>query len=92
MWIGVQIKGDPTKNQKKLKSKEGDRGLLFGTEEYKSQSFYKDKGKCWGNYQINDLVVFNDFKGSDYQLMSVKNKPHKCELFNVSHHFIHKKC
>ena len=68
MWIGVQIKGDPTKNQKKLKSKEGDRGLLFGTEEYKSQSFYKDKGKCWGNYQINDLVVFNDFKGSDYQL------------------------
>ena len=35
---------------------------------YEGQSFYKDKGKWWGNYQINDLVVFNDFKGSDYQL------------------------
>ena len=35
---------------------------------YKGQSLYKDKGKWWGNYQINDLVVFNDFKGSDYQL------------------------
>ena len=35
---------------------------------YKGQSIYKDKGKWWGNYQINDLVVFNDFKGSDYQL------------------------
>ena len=34
----------------------------------KGQSLYKDKGKWWGNYQINDLVVFNDFKGSDYQL------------------------
>ena len=32
------------------------------------QSFYKDKGKWWANYEINDLVVFNDFKGSDYQL------------------------
>ena len=31
-------------------------------------SFYKDKGKWWANYQINDLVLFNDFKGSDYQL------------------------
>ena len=35
---------------------------------YEGQSFYKDKGKWWGNYQINDLVVFNDFKGSAYQL------------------------
>ena len=25
-------------------------------------------------------------------MMLVKNKPHKCELFNVSHHFIHKMC
>ena len=29
---------------------------------------------CWtiktqSNYQINDLVVFNEFKGSDYQLL-----------------------
>ena len=29
---------------------------------------YKGKGKWSGNYQINDLVVFNDFKGSDYYL------------------------
>ena len=35
---------------------------------YESQSFCQDNGKWWGNYQINDLVVFNDFKGSDYQL------------------------
>ena len=35
---------------------------------YVGQSFYKDKGKCWANYQINDLMVFSDFKGSDYQL------------------------
>ena len=35
---------------------------------YESQSFDKDKGKWWGNYQINDAVVLNDFKGSDYQL------------------------
>ena len=34
----------------------------------KGQPLYKDKGKWWGNYQINDLVVFNDFKGSNYQL------------------------
>ena len=33
-----------------------------------SQSFYKDNSKWWGNYQIKDLVVFSDFKGSDYQL------------------------
>ena len=32
------------------------------------QSIYKGKGKWWGNYQINDLVVFNNFTGSDYQL------------------------
>ena len=32
------------------------------------QSVYKDKVKWWGNYQINDLVVFNKFDGSDYQL------------------------
>ena len=38
------------------------------TKIYEGHSFYKDKGKWWGNYQINDLVVFNDFKGSDYQL------------------------
>ena len=25
-------------------------------------------------------------------MMLVKNKPHKCELFNVSHHFIYKMC
>ena len=31
-------------------------------------SFYKDKGKWWAKYQINDLVVFNDFKGPDFQL------------------------
>ena len=37
-------------------------------EIYKGQSFYKDKGKWWGNYQINDLVVFNNFKVSDYHL------------------------
>ena len=43
---------------------------------YESQSFYKDKGKWWGNYQINDLVVFNDFKGSDYQL------PHRLKLLD----------
>ena len=35
---------------------------------FEGQSIYKDKGKWWGNYQINDLVVFNDFKGSDYQM------------------------
>ena len=35
---------------------------------YEGQSFYKDKGKWWANYQINGLVVFKDFKGSDYQL------------------------
>ena len=35
---------------------------------YENQSFYKDNGKWWSNYQINDLVAFNDFKGSDYQL------------------------
>ena len=29
---------------------------------YEGQSFYKDNGKWWGNYQINDLVVFNGFK------------------------------
>ena len=33
-----------------------------------NQSFYKGNGKWWGNYQINDLVFFNDFKGPDYQL------------------------
>ena len=31
---------------------------------YEGQSI----GKWWGNYQINDLVVFTDFNGSDYQL------------------------
>ena len=31
-------------------------------------SFYKDKGKWWANYQINDLVVFDNIKGSDFQL------------------------
>ena len=35
---------------------------------YKGQSFYKDEGKWWGNYEINDLLDFNDFKGSTYQL------------------------
>ena len=25
-------------------------------------------------------------------MMLVKNKPHKCELFSVSHHFIHTMC
>ena len=40
------------------------------------QSFYKDKGTWWGNYQINDLVVFNDFKGSNYQL------PHRLKLLD----------
>ena len=35
---------------------------------YEAQSIYKDKGKSWGNYQFNDLMVFNDFKGSEYQL------------------------
>ena len=35
---------------------------------YEGQSFYKGNGKWWGNYQINDLVVFNDFKVCDYQL------------------------
>ena len=35
---------------------------------YEGLSFYKDKSKWWGSYQINDLVVFNDFKGSDYHL------------------------
>ena len=34
---------------------------------YEGQSIYKDKGKWWGNYQVNNLVVFNDFKGSVYQ-------------------------
>ena len=43
---------------------------------YEGQSFYKDKGKWWGNCQINDLVVFNDFKGSDYQL------PHRLKLLH----------
>ena len=43
---------------------------------YEDQSFYKDKDKWWGNYQINDLVVFNDFKGSDYQL------PHRLKLLD----------
>ena len=37
-------------------------------EKYEVQSIYKDKGKWWGNYQVNDLVVSNDFKGSGYQL------------------------
>ena len=31
------------------------------------QSFYKNKGKWWANYQINDLVIFNNFKESEYQ-------------------------
>ena len=31
---------------------------------YEGQSFDKDKGKWWGNYQFNDAVVFNDCKGS----------------------------
>ena len=35
---------------------------------YEGQSIYKGNGKWGDNYQINDLVVFNDFKGSDYQL------------------------
>ena len=35
---------------------------------YEGQSFYKDKGKWWGKYQVNDLAVFNDIKGPDYQL------------------------
>ena len=35
---------------------------------YEDLSIYIDKGKWWGSYQINDLVVFNDFKTSDYQL------------------------
>ena len=35
---------------------------------YEGQSFYKGKGKWWDNYKINDFVVFNDFKGSHYQL------------------------
>ena len=43
---------------------------------YEGQSFYKDKGKWWGNYQINDLVVFNNFKGSNYQL------PHRLKLLD----------
>ena len=25
---------------------------------YEGKSFYRDKGKWWANYQINDLVVF----------------------------------
>ena len=40
------------------------------------QSFYKDEGKWWANYQIDDLAVFNDFKGSDYQL------PHRLKLLD----------
>ena len=32
------------------------------------EGHYKGKRKLLGNYQINDLVVFNNFKGSDYQL------------------------
>ena len=43
---------------------------------YEGQSFYKDKDKWWGNCQINDLVVFNDFKGSNYQL------PHLLKLLD----------
>ena len=35
---------------------------------YEGQSIYKDKGKWWDNYQIDDLVVFNNFKEFDYQL------------------------
>ena len=36
---------------------------------YEGQSFYKDKGKWWGNYQINDLVLCNVFIRSEYQLL-----------------------
>ena len=35
---------------------------------YEGQSLYKNTCKWWGNYEINDPVVFNDFKGFDYQL------------------------
>ena len=35
---------------------------------YKDQSFYKNKSKWRGNYKINNVVVFSDFEGSDYQL------------------------
>ena len=33
-----------------------------------AQPFYKDNCKWWANCQINDLVVFNHFERSDYQL------------------------
>ena len=42
----------------------------------KVSRFIKTKGKWWGNYQINDLVVFNNFKGSNYQL------PHRLKLLD----------
>ena len=38
------------------------------TKIHEGQSFYKGKGKWWGNYQINHVVVVNDFKKSDHQL------------------------
>ena len=31
---------------------------------YEGHLFHEDKS----NYQISDIIVFNDFKGSDYQL------------------------
>ena len=43
---------------------------------YKGQSFYKGKGNWWDNYQMNDPVVFNDFKVSDYQL------PHRLKFLD----------
>ena len=48
---------------------------------YEGQSFYKDKGKWWRNYQVNDLVVFNDFNGSNCQLPHrLKLDFHQCDM------------
>ena len=46
------------------------------------QSFYKDKCNWWANYQINDLVVFNNFKESDYQV------PHRLKLLDCFRYVI----
>ena len=51
-------------------------------KKYYRQSFYKGKGKWWSNYQISDAAIFDDFKGSDYQLSKCL-KPLDCYTYVI---------
>ena len=43
--------------------------MLVILGKYTEVSHFIKTGKWWGIHQINDLVVFNGFKGSDYQVL-----------------------